>query len=52
MVQIIVILLVAYIVVPLIDMSLNERVRYAVKLVVYVLALLWVGWTLYGGRMV
>jgi hypothetical protein len=52
MVQIVVILLVAYIVVPLLDLSLNERVRYAVKLVVYVVALMWVLWTLLVGRLV
>jgi hypothetical protein len=47
MIQIIVILLVAYIIVPLVDMSLNERVRFPVKLVIYILALLWIVYTLF-----
>ena len=44
MLLIIVILLVAYILVPLIDLSLNERVRLPVKIGVYLLALLYVIW--------
>jgi hypothetical protein len=51
LVQIIVILLVAYIIVPLIDLSFNERVKYAVKLVVYIFTLLWVLYTLLVGRL-
>lgn len=46
MLQIVVILLVAYLLVPLIDLTLNERVRYGVKLVIYLLASLWIIWTL------
>jgi hypothetical protein len=46
MLQIIVILLVAYLLVPLADLTLNERVRYGVKLILYLLAALWVIWTL------
>ena len=45
--QLIVILLVAYVLVPLIDLTLNERARYAVKVVVYILALLWVIFTVF-----
>ena len=52
MVQIIVILLVAYIIVPLIDLSFNERVKYAVKLVVYILTMLWVIYTLLVSRLI
>lgn len=52
MLQIVVILLVAYLLVPLIDLTLNERVRYGVKLVIYLLASLWVIWTLVVGKMV
>jgi hypothetical protein len=42
MLLIVIILLVAYIAVPLIDLSLNERVRIPVKIVIYLLTLLWV----------
>jgi hypothetical protein len=42
MLPIIIILLVAYIAVPLVDLSLNERVRFPVKLVLYLLTLVWV----------
>lgn len=51
MLQIIVILLVAYVVVPLIDLSLNAHVALVVKLVVYVVTLLWVVWTCFVGKM-
>ena len=51
MVQIIVILLVSYIVVPLVDMALNEHLRYGVKLVAYILTLTWVIFTLVIGRL-
>lgn len=47
MLQIIVILLVAYILVPLIDLTLNERVRFALKCVVYVATLLWILYSLF-----
>lgn len=52
MLQIVVILLVAYLIVPLVDLTLNERVRYAVKLVIYLLATLWVIWTSFVGKVV
>lgn len=42
MVPIIVILLVAYILTPLTDLVLNERVRVPVKIILYILALLYV----------
>lgn len=42
MLAIIVILLVAWIVVPLIDLTLNESARTMVKIIMYVLALLYV----------
>ena len=45
--QIVVILLVAYIVVPLVDLTLNERARYAVKVVIYILTLIWILYGLY-----
>lgn len=49
MIQIIVILLVAYIIVPMIDLSLAERVRSAAKIIVYVVTMLWVVYTLWVG---
>jgi len=50
--QIIVILLVWAILVPLIDLTLNERARYAVKIVVYVATLAWILYTLFVGKVV
>lgn len=50
MLQIIVILLVAYILTPLIDLCLNERVRIPVKIAVYAVTFVYVLWTLYAGR--
>ena len=50
MLQITVILLVAYVLVPLIDLCLNERVRIPVKIAVYLVALVWVVYTLFVGR--
>jgi hypothetical protein len=50
MLLIIVILLTAYIVVPLIDLTLNERVRVPVKIVVYLLAFFYVLYILIVGR--
>jgi hypothetical protein len=52
MLQIVVILLVAYLLVPLVDLTLNERIRYGVKLVLYLLASLWIIWTLFVGKVV
>ena len=52
MLLIIVILLVAYIVVPLVDLILNERVRIPVKIVVYLLAFVYVLYVLIVGRLV
>jgi hypothetical protein len=49
---IIVILLVAYIVTPLIDLTLNERVRFFVKIAVYLLTLLWVIYTLFVSKVI
>jgi hypothetical protein len=51
MLQIIVILLVAYILVPLIDLCLNERVRMPVKIAVFAITFVYVLYTLYVGRM-
>jgi hypothetical protein len=45
MLQIIVILLVAFIVTPLIDMITAERVRFGVKAAVYLIAFVWVVFT-------
>jgi hypothetical protein len=42
MLPIIVILLTAYIAVPLVDLTLNERVRVPVKVVLYLLAFVYV----------
>jgi hypothetical protein len=50
MLAIVVILLVAYIAVPLIDLTLNERVRVPVKIAVYAITFIWVLYTLYVGR--
>lgn len=47
MIQIIVILAVAYIIVPLFDLTLAERVRYFAKLLLYALALVWIIYTLW-----
>jgi hypothetical protein len=50
MLLIIVILLTAYIVVPLIDLTLNERVRVPVKVVVYAVTFCYVLYVLIVGR--
>jgi hypothetical protein len=52
MLLIVVILLTAYIVVPLIDLMLNERVRVPVKIVVYTLAFCYVLYVLIVGKLV
>lgn len=52
MLQIIVILLVAYILVELIDLCLNERVRVPVKIGVYLITFVWVIYSLFAGRVV
>jgi len=51
MLLIVVILLVAYILVPLIDLTLNERVRVPVKIGVYALAFVYVVWVLIKGAL-
>ena len=50
MLLIIVILLAAYILVPLVDLTLNERVRVPVKIAVYGLTLLYVLYVLFIGK--
>jgi hypothetical protein len=50
MLLLVVILLVAYIVVPLIDLVLNERIRIFTKIAVYALTLAWVIYTLFVGK--
>ena len=50
MLLIVVILLVAYILIPLVDLTLNERVRVPVKIAVYVLALAYVLYVLFVGK--
>jgi hypothetical protein len=50
MLLIVVILLVAYVTVPLIDLVLNERVRIPVKIAVYAVTFVWVVWVLVAGR--
>ena len=47
LIQIIVILAVAYILNPLIDLTLAERVRSTAKIIVLVIALLWLVYTLW-----
>jgi hypothetical protein len=47
MLQIIVILLVAFIVTPLIEMITAERVRFGVKAAVYLIAFVWVIYTVF-----
>ena len=47
MLLIVVILLVAYILVPLIDLTLNERVRFPIKVVVYVITFVYAIYVLY-----
>jgi len=47
MLPLIIILLVAFIVVPLIDLILNERIKFGAKLVVYSLAFVYVIWLTY-----
>lgn len=51
MLQIIVILLVAYILIPLVDLCLNERVRIPVKIGVFAVTFVWVMYyTFFVGR--
>jgi hypothetical protein len=50
MLLVVVILLVAFILVPLIDLTLNERVRVTVKIVVYALAVLYTLYVLITGK--
>jgi hypothetical protein len=50
MLQIIVILLVNFILIELIDLCLNERVRVPVKIAVYLITFVWVIYTLFVGR--
>lgn len=49
MIQIIVILLVAYIVSPLLDLVLAERVRTMAKIIVYLVTFVWIIYTLWLG---
>jgi len=46
-IQIIVILAVAYIITPLLDLILAERVRITAKIIVYVITMLWLIYTLW-----
>lgn len=50
MIPIIVILAVAYLLVPLLDITLNEQVRYVAKILVYVVTLVWLVYTLWIGH--
>jgi hypothetical protein len=47
MLEIIIILAIAFVVIPLIDLVLKERLLYAAKLVVYGAAFLWLLYTLF-----
>lgn len=48
MLLIIVILLVAYIIVPLLDLTLKENALYFGKLIIYLAAMIYVLWMLFG----
>lgn len=50
MLLVIIILLVSFIIIPLLDLTLKERILYAGKLVVYLAAFLYVAWVLYHSR--
>lgn len=52
MVLIVIILLVAYILIPLVDLCLNERVRIPVKIAVYAVTFVWVIYSLFVGKVV
>lgn len=52
MLLIIVILLVAYILIPLIQLTLKERILFFVEVVVYLITCLWVVYVLYHGKAV
>ena len=47
MLQIIIILLVTYIVIPLVELIVNLRIKFALTVLVYVVTLVWVLYTLY-----
>lgn len=47
MVLIILILLVTFVVIPLVEMTLKERILYTVKLLVYLATFLYVAWQLF-----
>ena len=49
---IIIILAVAYILIPLVDLTINERMRSAVKIVIYLLTLIVTAYLLIAGRVV
>lgn len=49
MLLIIIILLVAYIVVPLLDLVIKDPPLYIIKVIIYVIALLYILWQLFGG---
>lgn len=50
MLLVVVILLVAFILIPFIELTLNQRVQFGVKIAVYGLALLYILWVLFTGR--
>lgn len=50
MLLIIIILLVAFVIIPLIELTLKERLLYAGKLLVYLAAFLYIIWVLYHTR--
>jgi hypothetical protein len=47
MLQLIVILSVAFIVSPLIELASNERTQFFLKLIVYIVALVWIAFTVF-----
>jgi hypothetical protein len=52
MLQIIVILLVAYILIPLIQLTLKEQIRFFVEVAVYLITFVWIVYTLFSGKAV
>jgi hypothetical protein len=47
MLLIVIILLVSFILVPLIDLTLSERIRYFAKIVVFIVTLIYEVWELF-----
>ena len=52
MLQIIIILLVAEILIPLIALTLTERIKFFAEVTVYLVTFIWIIYTLYTGKVV